>query len=149
MIADHESGVEAYTELTNDVDVFLGFVILFESQRTTAGDGAQVVFQILLGHADTIIRNGEGAGFLVHRQPDLKILPVHADTLIGQRTVIELINGITGIGNQLTEKNLPMGIDGIDHQVKQTFGFRLEFFFCHNDRLPFLVSWANGRIVHF
>ena len=128
---NHEGGVEAHAELTDDVDV-LGFVVLLEVQAAAAGDGAQVLFQLFPGHADAVIGQSQGAVFLVQLQQDLIILLFGGDAVVGQALEIELVDGVTGVGDQLTQENLLVGIDGMDHHVQQLFAFGLKFFYSHD-----------------
>ena len=53
---------------------------------------------------------------------DSKIVPVQAHLLIGEGLIGQLVHGIGGIGDDLPEENLLVGIDGVDHQVQQTLG---------------------------
>ena len=84
-----------------------------------------------LGHADTVIGNGQGASILVHSQCDLEVGLVHAHAVVRQRLEIQLINGIAGVGDQFAEKDLLMGINRMDHHVHQFFGFCLKLFLFH------------------
>ena len=49
-------------------------VLGLEIEGAGLGDGAQVLFQIFLGHTDTVIGDGQGAGFLIGL--DMAILQV-------------------------------------------------------------------------
>ena len=120
-LAHHEGGVEPYAELADDVHVLLLFRLLLELEGTAAGDDAQVLVQLFLGHADAVIGDGNGAGLLVHLQADGEILPGKAGGAVLQRAVIQLVNGVAGVGDQLPEKDLLVGVNGVDHQVQQTF----------------------------
>ena len=128
---NHEGGVEAYAELTDDVDV-LGLVVLLEVQAAAAGDGAQVLLQFFLGHADAVIGQGQGAVCLVQLQQDLVILFLGGDAVVGQALEIELVDGVAGVGNQFAQEDLLVGVDGMDHHVQQLFAFGLEFFYSHD-----------------
>ena len=68
---------------------------------------------------------------------DSKIVPVEAHLFIGEGLVSQLVHGIAGVGDNFTEKNLPVGIDRIDHQVQQPLGFRFKLFLFHKSYLPF------------
>ena len=94
-------------------------------------DRAQIFLHFLLAHADAVVGNGQRTRRLIHGQADGKIAAAQADTLVGERLIGELIHGVGGIGDQLTQKNLLVRIDRIDHQIKQTLGFRLKLFFSH------------------
>ena len=132
-VGHHEGRVEAHAELADDVD--LGVVgllrLLLELERAALGDGAQVVFHLLLGHADAIVGHGEGAGFLVRHDNDLEVVAVQAHLVVGEGTVGQLVDGVAGVGDDLPQEDLFMGIDRIDHQVHQSLGLGLKLFLFH------------------
>ena len=127
----HEGGVEAHAELTDDVDV-LGLVVLFEVQAAAAGDGAQVLLQLLLGHTDAVIGQGQGAVCLIQLQQDLVILFLGGDAVVGQALEIKLVDGVAGVGDQFAQEDLLVGVDGMDHHIQQLFAFGLKFFYSHD-----------------
>ena len=151
MIGHHKSRVEAHAELADDVD-FAGSLVLFAELRfelagAAAGDGAQVGLQVLLAHAHAVVGDGQRAQGLVRCNNDLQILPLHLNSLIGERPIGQLILRIAGIGDQLPQEDLLVGIDRIDHQVQQPLGFRLELFFCHGDCLQYDKVYRKNKIV--
>jgi hypothetical protein len=68
---------------------------------------------------------------------DLQIVLRDADGGIGQALEIALIAGVRRVGDQLTQENLAVCIDRIDHQVKQLFALGLELMHSHS-RKPHL-----------
>ena len=130
-LGNHECGIEADTELPDDLVIFCQIVLFLELERAAVGDRAQMLLHFRLGHADTVIGNGQGASILVHSQCDLEVGLVHAHAVVRQRLEIQLINGIAGVGDQFAEKDLLMGIDRMDHHVHQFFGFCLKLFLFH------------------
>ena len=145
LLRHHERGIEAHTELADNIDV-VALVLRLEIQRAGLGDGAQILFQLLFGHADAVIRHGEGAAVLVHRQVDLQIVLVDADGGVGQALEIPLVAGVGGVGDQLAQKDLPVGVNGIDHQVQQLFALGLELMHCH-DRIPLFVKRLSTHVL--
>ena len=145
LLRHHERGIEAHAELADNVNV-VALVLGLEIQRAGLGDGAQILFQLVLGHADAVVRHGKGAAVLVHRQMDLQILLVDADGGVGQALEIPLVAGVGGVGDQLAQKDLPVGVNGIDHQVQQLFALGLELMHCH-DRIPLFVGWFSTRVL--
>ena len=130
----HKRRIEAYAELTDDVDIVLLLLhLLLEFVGAGGGDGAEVVFQIVLVHADAVVGDGQRARVLVGFDLDLKIRARHAELVVGQRDKAELVDRVAGVGDDLTQENLLVRVDGIDHQIQQPLGFGLEFFFCHVD----------------
>ena len=139
LVADHEGGVEAHAELADDVGV-LGVVshLLLELVGAGGGDDAQVVLQVLLVHADAVVRHGDGPGVLVHAQFDLEVLPGQLHAVVRQGLVAQLVAGVAGVGDDLPEKDLLMGVNGVDHQVQQALGLRLELFLRHVQNTSFV-----------
>ena len=138
LVSDHEGGVEAHAELTDDVDVLV-LVVLLEVQRTGVGDGAQVLLQLFFGHADAVIGDSQQAIVLIAGEQDAEIALVHAHGRIGQAFIIKFVDGIRSVGDQLTQEDLLVGVDGVDHHVHQLFAFSLKFFLRHNTK-PLLYS---------
>ena len=136
LLRHHKGGVEADTELADDVDV-IALVFGLEIERAALGNRAEVLFQILLRHADAVIADGQRAAVLVRLDMDLQIVLCDADGGIGQALEIALVAGIRRIGDQLTQKDLAVCIDRIDHQVEQLFALSLELTHCHG-RKPHL-----------
>ena len=135
MVGHHKGGVEAHAELTDDVDVLpllLLSQVLLELEGSALSDGAQVIFQFLLGHAHTVVGHGQGTHLLVGHDGDLQVLPVHRHLIVGEGLIGQLVLRITCIGDQLPEKNLLVGVDRVDHQVQQPLGFCLKLFLCHS-----------------
>ena len=143
VVRHHKGGVEAHAELADHVGV-LGVVphLLLEFVGAGGGDDAQVVLQVLLVHADAVVGDGQSPVFLVHLDLDLEVLAAHAHGVIRQGLVAQLVTGVAGIGDDLPEKDLLVGVDGVDHQVQQPLGLRLELPFCHDIALP-LVFFLN------
>ena len=147
-LCHHKCGVETDTELTDDLVVLCQIVFLLELERTAVCDRTQMLFHLFLGHADTIIGNGQCACILVHRQRNLEVRLVHAHAVIGQRLKIQLVDSIAGVRDQFPEEDLLMGIDRMDHHVHQLFGFCLKLFLFHmflphsrRNATPFLSKW--------
>ena len=141
LVGHHEGGVEADAELADDVDVLV-LVVLLEVQRTGVGDGAQVLFQLSLGHADAVVLHGEDAVFLVAGDQDAEIALVHAHGGVGQALIIQLVDGVRGVGDQLPQENFLVGVDGVDHHVHQLFALCLKFFLGHSTKPLFLSGFS-------
>ena len=133
LVRDHERRVEAHAELADDVGVG-GLVLverLLELQTAGAADRAEVVFHLVLVHADAVVADGQGAGGLVRLQLDGEIAAAEADVFVGQRQIRQLVDGVGGVGNNFTQEDLLMRINGVDHQIQQALGFCLKLFLCH------------------
>ena len=66
-----------------------------------------------------VIADGQRAAVLVRLDMDLQIVLRDADGGIGQAFEIALVAGVRRVGDQLTQEDLAVCIDRIDHQVKQ------------------------------
>ena len=134
-IRDHKSGIEADTELTDDGEVFISGLLpvhlTLELIGTAPGDHAEVILRLSHRHADAVVTDGDGPGCLVYDDVNAEIITVQPDRIIGQREIAELVNRIGRIGDNLTQENLFVCIDRIDHEIKKPFGFCFELFFCH------------------
>ena len=132
VVCNHEGGVEAHAELADDVDLvgLLGVLALLELQRAGMSDGAEVGLEGLLVHADAVVADGDGAGVLVAADVDVE-LRAHDAAVAGlERLEVHLVEGVGGVGDQLAEEDLLVGVDGVDHQVQQALGLGLELAHC-------------------
>ena len=149
LVGHHEGRVKAHAELADNVDLVRGLVVFGQSglelAGAAAGDGAQVGFQILLGHPDAVVRNGQGAHLLVRDDGNLQVLPLYFYCVVSQRFVSQLVLGVAGVGDQLPEKDLLMGIDGVDHQVQQPLGFGLKLLLCHDFLPPYMKNFLKTK----
>ena len=140
-LGDHEGGVEAHAELADDIHIRIGGQILLKLQGAALGDGAQVLFHLLLGHADAVVRNGQQPVFLVGLEGDGEVRPVQTHALVRQRLIGQLVDGVRSVGDNLPEENLLICIDRVNHQIQQPLGFSLELFLFHGT-CPFRKALA-------
>ena len=132
VVGHHEGGVEAHAELADDVGGVLGQLLL-ELEGAAAGDGAQVLLQLLLRHADAIVGDGQGAGNLVGGEGNFEVGAVQPHLIVGEGLVGQLVHRVAGVGDQLPQEDLLVGVDGVDHQIQQPLGLGLELFLCHDN----------------
>ena len=120
-VGDHEGGVEADAELADQAGPLLG---LGRGQRRAeragagAGDGAQVVDQLLAAHADAVVGDQQRAGALVGHDADLG-LGGRRERGVGQRLEAAPVHRIGGVGHQLAQEDFPLGIERVHHEVEQ------------------------------
>ena len=125
---DHKGGVETHAKLTDDVDIgtlLLG-VLSLKLLGAGMGDGAQIALELLGGHADTVIRNGDGTGIFIKGNTDGQVALVELDTRILQALKVELVDGIARVGDKLAQEDFLIGVDGVDHEVEQFFALGLK-----------------------
>ena len=112
-----------FKSLTDDIDVFLILMlgIVLEIKGTALGNRAEIVFKLFLGHTDTVVGNDKGSCILICGDADLEVLAAQLYRIIGQRFEVELVDRVACVGDQLTKKDLLVGVDGIDHHVQKLF----------------------------
>ena len=132
VLSDHKCRIKANAELTDDVNVILLFVLGLEGQRTGMRDRAEVVLHLLGGHAAAVVLDDKTAVCLVERQVDRQAVAGDTGLAFLHCIIIELVRCIGCVGDQLTQENLLVRINGVDHQVEQTLGFCLKLLGCHD-----------------
>ena len=120
LVGDDKAGIEPDAELANQVGVpgLITGQLLHELASAGAGDGADVINDFLPIHADAVIGHGDGAGILVETDPDFQIGVVFVQRAISQRFETQLIAGVRGVGDQFTEKDFLVGIQGMRDQAQ-------------------------------
>ena len=135
---DHEAGVEADAELADDVDVVALLLGVVGLERLGIGvcDGAEVLVELVLRHADAVVRDGDGAGALVEADVNGQLVLGKLHVGIRQALEIELVDGVGRVRDKLAEENLAIGVDRVDHEVEQFLALCFEFL--HGVSLPVL-----------
>jgi len=105
--------------LTDHGDVSSGLECLHEGLGARLGNGTQVVDEVGLGHADAAVDDGQGLGLLVGHDLDEEVLLGLQLGGICEGLVADLVEGIAGVGNQLSEEDLFVGVEGVDDQAHQ------------------------------
>ena len=91
----------------------------------------KVVFELIGRHAAAVVGDGQRAGITVGFDADFIVAAGEGNCIVGQRAVVELINGVACVGDQLTQKDFLVRVDGVDHHVKQLLRFCPELFLFH------------------
>ena len=118
--------VEAYAELPDHGNVSACCHGLHESFGARLGDGAQVVDELVLSHADAGILNGDCGVGLVGDDFDEEVWLRFDLVGICDRFVADLIKRIGGIGDQLSQEDLFVGVEGVDDQAHQLLDVGIE-----------------------
>ena len=117
LIGDDEGRVEADAELTDEMGV-LALVAgqgLEELAGTRLGNGADVVDNLLAGHAAPVVGDGNRPRVFVVGHVDREIVIVLVEVRLGEGFEAQPIDGIRRIGNQLAQENLFVAIQRMDH----------------------------------
>jgi hypothetical protein len=120
-LRDHERGIEADAELADQAGALLrlgGRKGGTERASAGAGDGAEIVDQLLPSHADTFVGDQQGARLLIGYDPDLRFSR-RSQGAVGEWFEAAPIHRIGGIGHQLAQEYFTLGIERMDHQIEQ------------------------------
>lgn len=88
-------------------------------------DGTQVLVELVFCHTDTVVAHRNGPGFLVKSQPYGQGIR-YVDVFVDKTFKREFVEGIGSIGDKFTQEDLAIGVDRVDHEVKQLFALSLE-----------------------
>jgi hypothetical protein len=120
-VRHHEGGVKADAELADKAGAVLRLAageVLGERAGAGAGDGAQVIDELLPTHADAVVGDQQGAGFLVRHDADLRF---RRRGEVGVRQCLEpaAIHRVGGVGNQFAQEDLPLRVKRMHHEIEQ------------------------------
>ena len=115
--------------------------LLHESGRARFGDGAQIVHHLIAGHTNTVVIDGDGfgVGVCAHTNP---VISAAGKAPIANYRESMFIDCVRRIRDQLPQEDFPIGIERMNHEVKQTLRLGLKAhslgrISCH-DRFPCL-----------
>ncbi len=129
LLRHHEDRVEPHAELADEarVDRRAGLDLGQEFAGARIGDGAEVVHQVLLAHADAGVGHGEGLGLLVEADIDARVEGDRLERLVGEGQVLELVERVRGIGDELAQEDLLVRVEGVDDELQELAHLGLEF----------------------
>ena len=67
---------------------------LLELLAAGMGNGAEIGLQVLGGHANAVVRYGEGAGIAIERNANGEVLVVQLNARVGKALKIELVHRV-------------------------------------------------------
>ena len=80
-------------------------------------DGAEVLGEVGLGHADAGVGDRQRPGRLVGQDADLRV-GRERQGRVGQGLEAAPVDGVGGVGHQLAQEDLALGVEGVDDQVQ-------------------------------
>ena len=126
-LGHHEGGIEADAELADQAGAVLGLgQPRQEGFGAGAGDGAEIVDQLLAVHADAGIDHAQRIGRLVGHDADFGRLAVRDQLGVCDRLIAQLVAGVRGVRDQFAQENIGFRIDRMHHQVQQFGDLGLE-----------------------
>ena len=91
------------------------------------GDGAKIVDELVLAHADAAVGKGERLGGLVGGDDDVEQRRVFQQGRCRNGLIAQLVQRIGRIGNEFAQENIPVRINRMHHEVQKLGHFRPEF----------------------
>ena len=127
-VGDHEGRVEADAELADQRHVLLGVAgeLGEEALGSRAGDGAKRLHQVVVVHADAVVGHRQRPLGTVDVEGDLELGLALGQRRIGQRRIAQPVAGVRGVGDELAEKNLLMGVERVGDDIQKPADFRLK-----------------------
>ena len=128
-IRHDECRVKAHTKLPDQPGVLL-FVtgqLLHELACAGAGNGPKVLNDLIARHANAVVANRHGPLILIGFDLDPQLGIICQQAVVLEGFVAQLVGGVRSIGDQLPEEDLRIGIQRVDHQVKQLLHLSLKF----------------------
>src|ERR1044071_2153667 len=108
--------------------------------------------ELLVAHADPRIADGQSACRYIRLQPDFILVAIIHKFQVGQCFKAQPVQSVRSIRDQLAQKNLSLGVERMDHQVKKLRGFclKLKGFTsrdCRHRRSPEESKKVGGRCL--
>ena len=123
LVGDHEHRIEAHAELADEIlrEAFrlLRAELVEKGARAGIGDRAQRRDELALVHADAIVGHGEQALLLVEGDGDERRAGLLGERRVGERLMAQLLAGVGGVGDELAQEDVALGIDGMRHELQQ------------------------------
>ena len=82
------------------------------------GNGSEVCLQLFPGHADPRVGDGQRMVFRVDINGNLQGDMAVKNLFLEETLVPELFQGVRCIGNQLPDKNVPLGVERVDDDIE-------------------------------
>ena len=118
-LAYEEGRVEPHSELPDQVDF-----VLLQGREVVGGSRfghrPQVLHQLRLRHAHSRVSELDVLLLLVDIDPDLEILVVAEQGRVGEGREPDLVECVGGVGNDLPEEDLLLGVEGVDEDVHES-----------------------------
>ena len=106
------------------VGFFIRADLIQESAGAGAGDGAEVLDQVVVGHADAVV--GDGDGLRRDGDVDLQLVAFGEEFGVGEGQVAELVAGVGGVGDELAQEDLPVRVQGMGDDIEEAGDLGLE-----------------------
>eukprot|EP01002_Notosolenus_urceolatus_P000011 NODE_1002_length_1625_cov_1658.740482_g827_i0.p2 GENE.NODE_1002_length_1625_cov_1658.740482_g827_i0~~NODE_1002_length_1625_cov_1658.740482_g827_i0.p2 ORF type:complete len:498 (-),score=145.06 NODE_1002_length_1625_cov_1658.740482_g827_i0:131-1471(-) len=126
LLGNQVGGVETNAELANHGHVSTSLELLHKSLGPGASDGTQVVDHVRLGHSNAGIEDGQGTLVLVRHDLNAELWLLPKGLLVLDGLKANLIQSVRRVGDQLTQEDFLVGVEGVDNQRHQLIDLGLE-----------------------
>ena len=127
-LGDNERTVETNAELADQCAV--GPLVAGQAIEEFLGagfrDGTEIGDHLVAAHADAVVDDRQRAGILVEFDDDAEFWIVGDQRFVRQSLETQSVDGVGGVRNQLSKEYLPVGIQGVDHELQEFLGFGLK-----------------------
>ena len=118
----HECGIEAQSEMTDDlVRIALVLIFLNEIRSTGKCDLVDILFHFIGGHAQTVILEGQCLLLGIHDDIHTSLIAFGQGIFSHHVQLFKLGYGITTVRDQLSVKNVVIGIQPLFNNRKNVF----------------------------
>ncbi len=120
-VGHDERRVEPDAELADELRVLLLIAgeAAEEFRRAGAGDGAEVAHGLLARHADPIVGDAQRTRRLVRLDADLELGIACQQRGLADGREAQPVVGVRGVRDQLAQEDLPVAVQGVDHELQQ------------------------------
>ncbi len=127
-LGDHEGGIEANTELADDIEILALVFGVFGLEFLASGmsDRAEILFKFGFRHADAGVFYDDRARVFVERNGDEQVVFCDRDRRVGEALEIELVDRIRCVRDKFAQEDLTIRVDGVDHEVEQLLALSFE-----------------------
>ena len=118
----HECRIEAQSKMTDDL-VGIALVLIFLNEICCAGkcDLVDVLFHFVGGHAQTVILEGQCLLFRIHDDIHTSLIAFRHGIFSHHVQLFQLGHGIAAVRDQLSVKNIVIGIQPLFNDRKYVF----------------------------
>ena len=112
LVRYHEGRVKAQSEMTDDL-IVIGLVLVFlqEISRAGKGDLVDVFLDLVCRHAQSGIDEFQCFVLRIYHHADAVFMSLRIGVFANQGKLFELRDSVAAVGNQLTEKDIVVGIE--------------------------------------
>jgi hypothetical protein len=129
LIGDDKNRIEADAELADEE---LGILLAIAGQALEKlmgarfGNRSQIIDDLLTGHPDAVIADGNGPLALAVFDLDRELCVPFEQAVVAKRLEPEFFHGIGGVGDQLPQKDLLVAVQGMHHEIQQLLDLGLK-----------------------